>query len=86
VSDTPKPKKVPLPPNPLDDPEDLRKSRSDKVLTQLDGDDEFSVASLDPKLRRQSQAYLRADDIVDGRPQSTQHARTLWRLFRKIFT
>jgi hypothetical protein len=60
------------------------KARTAKVITAIEGDDEFSVASVDPGLRKRSVELTPAD--VPSKPESTGDERTLWRLFRKIFT
>lgn len=63
----------------------LRKSRSEKVITAVEGDDEFSFASVDPEVQaRNRQMRIQVDGPV--RTKSTQDERTIWRLFRKIFT
>lgn len=63
----------------------LRKSRSEKVITAVEGDDEFSFASVDPEVQaRQRQLRIQVDGPV--KTKSTQDERTIWRLFRKIFT
>ncbi len=59
------------------------RSRSAKVITHVDGDDEFSIASVDPDLRRPS-VELKVENVA-GKPQSTSSERTIWRLFRKLF-
>lgn len=71
------------PPNPQlkVDPATL-KTRAAKVATALEGDDEFSVASVDPELRRQKME-LRPES--ETKPELTQDKRTMWRLFRKLF-
>lgn len=63
----------------------LRKSRSEKVITAVEGDDEFSFASIDPEVQaRQRALKLQVEGPV--KTKSTQDERTIWRLFRKIFT
>ncbi len=63
----------------------LKKSRSEKVITAVEGDDEFSFASIDPAVQAKQRALrLQVDGPV--RTKSTQDERTIWRLFRKIFT
>ncbi len=65
--------------------DNLKKSRSEKVITAIEGDDEFSIASVDPQERERQRALkLASDDAL--KVQSTQNERTIWRLFRKIFT
>lgn len=58
------------------------KSRSEKVITAIEGDDEFSIASVDPDSRPSLE--LRPSE-TSSRSESTGHRGTLWRLFRKIF-
>lgn len=58
------------------------RSRSEKVITHVEGDDEFSIASVDPDFRRPS-VELRVENVA-GRPQSTSSERAIWRLFRKL--
>lgn len=60
------------------------KSRSEKVFTAIEGDDEFSVASVDPELRKP--AVDLTPKGTGGKVQATQDERKLWRLFRKIFS
>ena len=63
----------------------LKKSRSEKVITAVEGDDEFSFASVDPEVQAKQRALkLEAEGPV--RTKATQDERTIWRLFRKIFT
>ena len=62
-----------------------RKSHSAKVITHLEGDDEFSITSVDP-VRRKPTVEIKVDDTaLPGRPKSTTNERTLWRMFRKLF-
>ncbi len=61
------------------------KTRSEKVFTSIEGDDEFSVASVDPDLRKSPSLDL-SPKATAGRIQATQDERKLWRLFRKIFS
>jgi hypothetical protein len=60
------------------------KTRSEKVFTAIEGDDEFSVASVDPDLRKPSVDL--SPNATSGKVQATQDERKLWRLFRKIFS
>jgi hypothetical protein len=61
------------------------KSRSEKVITAIEGDDEFSVASVDPEIQAKQRA-LKLSTEGPVKLQATQDERTIWRLFRKIFT
>jgi len=63
----------------------LKKSRSEKVITAIEGDDEFSVASVDPEIQAKQRA-LKLNTEGPVKLQATQDERTIWRLFRKIFT
>jgi hypothetical protein len=58
------------------------KTRSDKVFTALQGDDEFSVFSVDPDARK-PKVDLAMKDTVN--PVATPLSRSIVRLFRKIF-
>jgi hypothetical protein len=58
------------------------KTRTEKVITAIEGDDEFSVASVDPDSRPSLELRPRE---TQGRTESTGHRGTLWRMFRKIF-
>lgn len=61
-------------------------TRSEKVLSAVDGDDEFSIASVDPALQAKQRALrLNPGGGPPARVQSTQNDRTIWRLFRKFF-
>ncbi len=63
----------------------FKKSRSEKVITAIEGDDEFSVASVDPEVQAKQKA-LKLESEGPVKLQATQDERTIWRLFRKIFT
>ncbi|MDY7231670.1 hypothetical protein [Hyalangium rubrum] len=58
------------------------KSRADKVYTALQGDDEFSVFSVDPDARK-PMVDLGLKETVN--PVATPLSRSIVRLFRKIF-
>ncbi len=60
------------------------KSRSEKVIVALEGDDEFSIASVDPDNDRPVVELAPKD--VPSAPEATGDRRTVWRLFRKIFS
>jgi len=56
------------------------------VMTALDGDDEFSVFSVDPEaLKKKPLVKLDNDDASTGRPDDTRVSRSVVRFFRKIF-
>jgi hypothetical protein len=57
-------------------------SRADKVFTALEGDDEFSVFSVQPDSRK-PKVDLGANDNVKA--VATPLSRSVLRLFRKIF-
>jgi hypothetical protein len=59
------------------------KSRAGKVYTALQGDDEFSVFSVDPDARK-PMVDLAMKDTVN--PVATPLSRSIVRLFRKIFS
>ena len=58
------------------------KTRSDKVFTALQGDDEFSVFSVDPESRK-PMVNLAEKETVN--PVATPLSRSIVRLFRKVF-
>jgi len=58
------------------------KGRAEKVYTALQGDDEFSVFSVDPDAKK-PMVDLAMRDTVD--PVATPLSRSIVRLFRKIF-
>ncbi len=58
-------------------------SRSGKVIRALEGDDEFSMMSIDP--RRNKPPVKLADDS-QGRPSDTRASRSVLRFLRKIFS
>jgi hypothetical protein len=58
-------------------------SRAGKVYTALQGDDEFSVFSVDPEARKPPKVELGLKDNVNA--VSTPLSRSIVRLFRKIF-
>jgi hypothetical protein len=58
------------------------KSRVGKVYTALQGDDEFSVFSVDPDARK-PMVELAMKETVN--PVATPLSRSIVRLFRKIF-
>lgn len=62
----------------------MNKTRSEKVITAIDGDDEFSVASVDPEVRRHLLELKPVETA--GKVQATGDSRKIWRLFRKIFS
>lgn len=57
-------------------------NHSSKVLSAFEGDDEFSVFSVDPTLRK-PKVELGANQEV--KPVATPLSRSVVRLFRKIF-
>lgn len=57
-------------------------NRSSKVLSAIEGDDEFSVFSVDPNLRK-PKVELGANQEVKA--VATPLSRSVVRLFRKIF-
>jgi hypothetical protein len=57
-------------------------TRAGKVFNQLDGDDEFSVFSVDPEARK-PKVELGFKDNVNA--VATPLSRSVLRLFRKIF-
>jgi hypothetical protein len=59
------------------------KSRAGKVYTSLQGDDEFSVFSVDPESRK-PMVDLAMKDTVNA--VATPLSRSIVRLFRKIFS
>jgi hypothetical protein len=59
-------------------------SRSGKVIRALEGDDEFSMMSVDPRARAKPVVKL-ADDS-QGRPSDTRASRSVLRFLRKIFS
>lgn len=65
-------------------PPGANKTRSEKVITAIDGDDEFSVASVDPEVRRYM-LELKPPETA-GKVHATGDSRKIWRLFRKIFS
>jgi hypothetical protein len=58
------------------------KTRSDKVFTALQGDDEFSVFSVDPEAQK-PKVDLASKDTVNA--VATPLSRSIVRLFRKVF-
>jgi hypothetical protein len=58
------------------------KGRAGKVYTALQGDDEFSVFSVDPDARK-PMVDLAAKETVN--PVATPLSRSIVRLFRKVF-
>jgi hypothetical protein len=68
----PPPKQPKAPPN----------TRASKVLSAIDGDDEFSVFSVDPEARK-PKVELGANQEVKA--VATPLSRSVVRLFRKIF-
>lgn len=61
-----------------------KKTRSEKVVTAIEGDDEFSVASVDPMVRQRKLTELNPKRL-NNKPEATHNERTVWRLFRKLF-
>ncbi len=59
-----------------------RDSRAGKVYTALQGDDEFSVFSVDPRARK-PKVDLSLNESV--KPVATPLSRSIVRLFRKVF-
>ena len=57
-------------------------SRAGKVFTALDGDDEFSVFSVDPEARKPMVELGLKENVA---PVATPLSRSIVRLFRKIF-
>lgn len=57
-------------------------SRADKVYTALQGDDEFSVFSVDPDARKPMVDLGLKENV---KPVATPISRSIVRLFRKIF-
>jgi hypothetical protein len=57
-------------------------TRAGKVFTALDGDDEFSVFSVDPEARKPKVELGLKENVT---PVATPLSRSVLRLFRKIF-
>ncbi|MFL5344004.1 MAG: hypothetical protein ACJ8AT_04390 [Hyalangium sp.] len=57
-------------------------TRADKVRTAIEGDDEFSVMSTDP---RRSKPKVELGFKENVKPVATPLSRSVLRLFRKIF-
>ena len=64
----------------LPKPKGQSKTRRQKVWKALEGDNEFSLCSVDEK---PPNLVIKVDG--PARPQATLDAKHLWRLFRKIF-
>jgi hypothetical protein len=60
-------------------------NRARKVMTALDGADEFSVFSVDPESHKRPMVKLDNDSASTGRPDDTRVSRSVVRFFRKIF-
>ncbi|WP_224366582.1 hypothetical protein [Hyalangium versicolor] len=57
-------------------------SRASKVQSALDGDDEFSVFSVDPEARKPKVELGLKENVA---PVATPLSKSVLRLFRKIF-
>ncbi len=58
--------------------------RARKVFNALDGEDEFSVFSVEPGARKPL-VEIKAAEADNGRPEDTRASRSFVRFFRKIF-
>lgn len=82
------PPKNKLPPGaepPTFTPRAPKQTRVEKAFVAIEGNDEFSVASVDPDEENTPAVELSPKD-TDARPEATGDRRTLWRLFRKILS
>ncbi len=61
-----------------------RGNRSRKAITALDGNDEFSVFSVEPEAYREPVDLGKAGD-ERGRPEDTAATGSVVRFFRRIF-
>ncbi|WNG18818.1 hypothetical protein [Cystobacter fuscus] len=61
-----------------------RGNRSRKAITALDGNDEFSVFSVEPEAYRDPVDLGRGGD-TRGRPEDTAATSSVVRFFRRIF-
>jgi hypothetical protein len=59
-------------------------TRARKVQTALDGNDEFSVFSVDPDIKK-LKLELQAQAQVNARPEAASQSGMFMRLFRKVF-
>lgn len=60
-----------------------RGNRSRKAMTSIDGNDEFSVFSVDPRAQRAPVDLGKSD--TQGRPEDTAVTSSVVRFFRRIF-
>jgi hypothetical protein len=68
------------PPKPA--PKPPPKTHASKALTAIEGDDEFSVFSVDPEARKPMVELGFKENVA---PSATPLSRSIVRLFRKIF-
>ncbi len=68
----------------MSDQKPTRGNPSRKALTALDGNDEFSVFSVEPEARKPL-VDLKENAMGRGRPDDTRVSRSVVRFFRKIF-
>jgi hypothetical protein len=66
----------------MSDQKPNRGNASRKAITALDGNDEFSVFSVEPEAQRPPVAL---EDDTRGRPEDTAGSFSVVRFFRKIF-
>lgn len=72
----------PKPPKPPQQPKPPPKPHAAKALTAIEGDDEFSVFSVDPDYRKPKVELGFKENVA---PVATPLSRSVVRLFRKIF-